>query len=99
MTDIYIFLLVFLLVWHFIYQRQLAEIARRQVKNYCEQQNLQFLAIARNRTRLAFNKRAGIHWRVCFEFEFSGDGESSSCGTLLMAGKKVREFNLPAYRV
>ena len=76
-----------------------AEIARNSASNYCEQNGLQFIAIARISNRLKFDKRSGLYWLSNFAFEFSGDGESSYQGELIMAGKKIKDIKLPAYKI
>lgn len=99
MANIYILLTVFLIFWYFIYLRKVAEAARKQATNYCKKDNLQYIAIARRSSRLRFNKQYGIFWLSIFDVEFSGDGESSYQGKMILHGLKLIDVELPAYRV
>lgn len=99
MTEIYVLLLAFLIIWYFISLRKIAERARILAQQYCKQNSLQFIAIARTKTSVGISKRQGIFIKSIFEFEFSGDGESSYQGYLTMHGNKPLDFELPAYKV
>ncbi|MFD2165834.1 DUF3301 domain-containing protein [Thalassotalea euphylliae] len=99
MADIYLFLFIFLIGWYFWYLRKVAEMARAHAGRYCKQQGLQFMSIARRTARPAFSKRKGFHIVSCFEFEFSGDGESSVQGLLYLNGLKLDKVDLPAFRI
>jgi hypothetical protein len=99
MENIYYLLLFGLICWYFIYLRQVSEGARRYVEKYCKQAELQFIAIARRSTRLKFTKRYGLCFYSIFDFDFSGDGESSHTGELSLYGLKLNKVDLPAYRV
>ena len=99
MENIYYLLIAFLVCWYFIYLRQISEAARVHAVKYCKKEHLQFIAIARRFTRPAFNKKEGIFMKSTFDFEFSGDGESSYQGALLLRGIKLDSVELPAYRI
>lgn len=99
MTDFYILLAIFLLGWFFVYQRNVAEKAKQSTKQYCEKNGLQFISLARIKTRMGFNKRLGLFWTNHFEFEFSGDGESAYVGTIALQNLKVINIDLPPFRV
>ncbi|OUS32731.1 hypothetical protein A9Q98_01010 [Thalassotalea sp. 42_200_T64] len=99
MAEIYFLLFAFLIVWYFISLRKIAERARALTTQHCEQQGLQFIAIARCKTGVGSSKRQGIFIKSVFEFEFSGDGESSYKGYLTMHGNKPVNFDLPAYKI
>lgn len=99
MGDIYLLLGIFLVGWYFVYLRKVAESAKAQAIRYCKQQGLQFIAIARKSAKLTFNKRQGIMVKSSFEFEFSGDGESSAQGVISLHGLRLHNIDLPAYRV
>ncbi len=99
MTEIYFLLLVCLIIWYFTFSRNVAERARGLAKQHCEEQGLQFIAIARSKTSIGSNKRQGIFFRLVFDFEFSGDGESSYIGQLVMNGTKPGGFTLPPYKI
>jgi hypothetical protein len=99
MENIYYLLFIGLVFWYFVYLRKVAEYARSHADKYCKQENLQFLAIARQSSRLRLSKRLGPHWLSSFDFEFSGDGESSYHGTMTLRGYKLDNIDTPAYRV
>jgi hypothetical protein len=99
MENIYYLLLVCLIFWYFIYLRKVSEAARVHAKNYCEQSQLQFIAIARQSSRLTFNKKYGLVWFSLFDVEFSGDGESSNNAILSLYGFKLGDVEIPPYRV
>ncbi|WP_371372824.1 DUF3301 domain-containing protein [Thalassotalea aquiviva] len=99
LSDIYILLGVCLGLWYLYHLRNIAEHARKQAQQHCEQLNLQFIAIARVKTRLRFNPRLGPHLRSQFQVEFSSDGESAYQGQLLMLGLKLESFDLPVYKI
>lgn len=99
MADIYLLLGIFLVFWYFIYLRKVAETARLQALRYCKQQGLQYISIARKSAKLSFSKRHGVFVKSDFEFEFSGDGESSAQGVIQLHGLKLHHVDLPAYRI
>ena len=99
MENIYYLLLACLIIWYFIYLRKVSEVARIHAKNYCEQNQLQFIAIARQSSRLTFNKKYGLVWLSLFDVEFSGDGESSNNAILSLYGLKFGSVDIPPYRV
>lgn len=88
-----------MIFWYFIYLRKIAESARKQATKYCQKENLQYIAIARRSSRLRFNKQMGIFWLSIFDVEFSGDGESSYQGTMILHGLRLIDVELPAYRI
>lgn len=87
------------MLWYFIYLRKIAESARKHAIAYCKKEGLQYIAIARRTSRLRFNKQQGIFWYSIFDIEFSGDGQSSYQGTMVLHGLKLVDINLPAYRI
>jgi hypothetical protein len=99
MENIYYLLVIGLLFWYFVYLRKVAEFARSHINKYCENEQLQFISIARQSSRIRFNKVSGPHWLSIFEFEFSGDGESSYQGLITLRGYRLDDINVPAYRI
>lgn len=99
MENIYYLLFFFLFCWYFVYLRQVSEAAKRHVNRYCKDAGLQFISLARRSSRLKINKQYGICIYSTFDFDFSGDGESSNQGSLTLYGLKLEKVNLPAYRV
>lgn len=81
----------------FLHLRKQAELANTLIKQYCQQQQLQWLSTA----------QAGISWcphksslfRYTFNFEFSSNGENAYQATLIMAGPTVLHFVVPPYSI
>lgn len=99
MENIYLLLLFCLACWYFIYLRQVSEAGRHHANQYCKKSSLQFIAIARRTTRLKFSKQHGLAFYSTFDFEFSGDGESSNQGLMTLRGLRLENIELPAFRV
>lgn len=97
--NIYYLLFVCLIFWYFIYLRKVSEFARVHADKYCQQESLQFISIARRKSRLKFDKKHGPHWYSTFDFEFSGDGESRYQGVLYLRGYKLESVHLPPYKI
>ena len=98
MAEIWVLLIACTIIWYFNHLRKVAEKARKVATQHCEQLELQFIAIARVKTRFSASKRLGIFVKSDFQFEFSGDGESSYKGILHMHGLKPAGFDMPAYK-
>lgn len=99
MENIYYLLIVSLVFWYFIHLRKISEYAKKHINSYCNTESLQFISLARRSSRLSFNKQHGPHWISVFEFEFSGDGESSYLGEMQLRGYKVDSINMPPYKI
>lgn len=99
MENIYYLLIVSLVLWYLIYLRKLAEVGKKQAEHYCKEANLQFINVARRSSSLRFSKQHGIHWLSAFDFEFSGDGEASYQGELILRGLRLDNIIVPPYRV
>lgn len=91
-------LLGFSIIFYFWYIRSLAEIARNYLQQYCQKQGLQFISVARKNASLQLSKRYGISWFSEWEFEFSGDGQSSYKGYLQMVGRQISRLDTPVYK-
>jgi hypothetical protein len=98
MENIYYLLLVSLIFWYFVYLRRVSECARSHITKYCKKEQLQFISISRVSSRIAFNKTLGPHWISIFDFEFSGDGDSSYEGQATLRGLKLDNIFLPPFR-
>jgi len=99
MENIYILLLICLVWWGFIYLRKIEEVALKIITLYCQKEDLQFIAQARRSVSLKFSKKEGFYLSSLFDFEFSGDGESSYNGVVHLNGLKLKNIDLPPYRV
>ena len=99
MENIYFLLIVCLFLWYFIYLRKVSECALRHIKQYCEKDALQFISLSRSSSRLRFSKTLGPHWVSIFDFEFSGDRESSYQGQATLSGYKLDNIHVPMYKI
>lgn len=86
------------IIWYFWYIRSLAEIARNYLQQYCQKQGLQYISVARKTSSLQLSKRYGISWFSEWEFEFSGDGETSYKGYLQMIGRHISRIDTPVFK-
>lgn len=77
--------------------RQLGEQAQRVAKNYCKQQQLQFLDVALLNVRLKFNRR-GPYWNSRYQFGFSSDQENRYEGVLEFNNRRLAQVHMPVYR-
>ena len=99
MENIFYLLFLSLFFWYFMYLRKVSEAARTFTLNYCQDKELQFISIARQKTKLKFNTKQGWYLYSLYDFEFSGDGQSSYLGSVSLTGLRLNEIDLPAYRV
>jgi hypothetical protein len=81
--------------WRF---RATSEAAKVYLDQYCNNASLQLLSVARSQTKIhSFHGK--LDFLSIFNFEFSGNGEDSYQGKLIMTGLKVMDIELPAYKL
>ena len=78
--------------------RGISEQAYRYLAGYCDKQGLQLLSVARTRTRPIWF-RGKLTWSTEFSFEFSGNGEDKSIGSVWLKGHTVTQIDVPPYRL
>ena len=79
-------------------QRKQDERAVVVARQLCQQQQLQMLDCGRSGH--SFRKINGrLRFITSYQVDFSGDGESRYQAELLLSGRRLAEFNLPAYRI
>lgn len=96
--DLVLLLIIGMVAFQFWRIRAITEQANGYLHQYCEQRQLQLISVARVKTRLSVH-RGKLDWYNRFVFEFSGNGEDAYQGELDMAGLRVVDTRLPAYRV
>ena len=96
--DIILLALIVLVAIQFWRIRAITEYANQYLEHYCQNYQLQLVSVARRKTRL-ISHRGKIDWYSEFDFEFSGNGEDSSNGELIMRGLSIISTTLPAYRM
>jgi hypothetical protein len=96
--DIMLLLIIAIIAFQFWRIRAITEQANRYMHHYCDKNQLQLISISRRKTRLTLF-RGKLDWYNEFDFEFSGNGEDSYRGELVMKGLSVQSTDLPAYRI
>jgi hypothetical protein len=96
--DLVLLLGILLIIGQFWRIRGISEKANEHLKHYCELNQLQLISVARRKTRIGSYK-GKLDWQIEFLFEFSGTGEDSYQGSLIMTGLFALETNTPAYRI
>lgn len=98
LIDIVLLTVIAAVAFQFWRIRAISERAKTFLENYCKKQGLQFIDVARSKTRLTIF-RARIDWYTEFTFAFSSTGEERYSGLLCMKGLIVTDTQLPAYRI
>jgi hypothetical protein len=98
LSDIIVLLVVTVIIFQFWRVREIAEKAKSYLNQYCDEHDLQFIAVARHKTQLTTVK-GKLDWRCIFRFEFSSNGEDAYVGTLTMEGLNITKTDMPAYRI
>lgn len=96
--DLILLLIILLIVGVFWRLRASSEAAKVYLDQYCNQASLQLISVARSQTQIK-SFRGKLDFKSTFNFEFSGNGEDSYQGQLIMAGLKVIDIELPAYKL
>ncbi|MDP2560527.1 DUF3301 domain-containing protein [Psychrobium sp. 1_MG-2023] len=98
LLEILSLLVLITVVWLFWQTRVMAEIVKTAITDYCEQHNLQLLAVARLKLKPSRNSHGRFCWQAKYQFEFSSDGESYYIGYAVINGKQILNIETPAYR-
>ncbi|WP_438864198.1 DUF3301 domain-containing protein [Neptunicella sp.] len=96
--DILLLLFICVIAVQFWRIRAITEKANQYMLQYCDKNNLQLISVSRRKTRLTLH-RGKVDWYNEFDFEFSGNGEDSYRGELIMTGLAIKSTDLPAYRI
>lgn len=98
LSSLVILLCIALISFQFWRLRGIAEHIIAFSKNYCEKNNLQFISLARQSTKLTVFK-GKLDWKITYLLEFSSNGEDAYNGHLVSIGKQVASIDLPAYKI
>ncbi|MBE1299997.1 MAG: DUF3301 domain-containing protein [Alteromonadaceae bacterium] len=98
LLDILLLLIIIVATIQFWRIRGITEYTNQYLKNYCEQQNLQLLSVARIKTRIG-TERGKLDWHTFFSFEFSGNGADAYTGTVELKGMRVISTHMPPFKV
>jgi len=93
-----ILLSIALIAFQFWRLRGIGEFSIQYANQYCANQNLQFLSLARRSTRISAQK-GKLDWKIVYQLEFSSSGSDAYIGTMTCFGHAVIEMYLPAYKI
>ena len=93
-----ILLSIALVAFQFWRLRGIGEFSIQYANQYCANQNLQFLSLARRSTRISAQK-GKFDWKIVYQLEFSSSGSDAYIGTMTCFGHAVIEMYLPAYKI
>lgn len=99
LIDIIVLIVISLVIFQFWQLRRQSEVALAYAKDYCERNNIQFISVARDHTRLVFFKRKLLEWHAKFQFEFSGNGEDSNYGELVLIDLRLVNVTTEVYKM
>ncbi len=97
--DVLVLTLIIAVVLQFWQLRKQAEIANKIAQQYCEKNDLQYIACARIKTKLIFFKRQFANWHSVYLFEFSGNGEDKNQGEITLEDCRLLDITTEVYRV
>ncbi|WP_371192584.1 DUF3301 domain-containing protein [Glaciecola sp. SC05] len=78
--------------------RGISEYTIAYAEQYCKKEGLQFISLARYRTKLSLYRNKP-DWLIDYHLEFSSDGETQYVGTIQTHGKRVVSVQLPVFRM
>lgn len=98
LANILILAIIIAIGFQFWRLRGISEAVIPLIKQYCEKEQLQFLALARTKTRLG-SHRGKIDWRITYNLHFSSDGENEYIGTIQTIGRRITSIDLPVFKI
>ncbi len=99
LINILVLIAIFLFAFQFWQLRRQTETAHAYAKDYCERNNLQFISLARKKTQIRLFRKKLLEWRSEFEIEFSGNGEDSSTGSMILEDMRLVGITTQAYPI
>lgn len=77
------------------------EYATRQVRAYCQQQDVQLLdeSIALKSMKPRRNSKGLLELERCYQFSFTSTGDERYDGLIRLSGRRVQGFELPPHRI
>ncbi|WP_017445504.1 DUF3301 domain-containing protein [Gayadomonas joobiniege] len=99
LTDLIVLISIALVIFQFWQLRRQSEAALAYAKDYCERNNIQFISVARQKTRMVFFKKQLLEWHSKFQFEFSGNGEDSNFGELVLIDQRLINVTTEVYKM
>lgn len=99
LIDLIVLIFIGLFIYQFWQLRKQSESALAYSQDYCERNNIQFVSVARKKTKIRIFQKKMFEWHSEFEFEFSGNGEDSNKGCLSLIDQRLVDITTEAYRV
>jgi hypothetical protein len=101
MTELVVLMILLGLGWLWLENQGVRDQAIAIAKDFCAQENVQFLddAMASVRISLKRNERGHLAIARTYQFEFSDTGDNRLKGTIIMLGKKLETLHLQPYRL
>ncbi|WP_289027943.1 DUF3301 domain-containing protein [uncultured Paraglaciecola sp.] len=96
--DLIVLILILCFIAMFWRFRAISEQVKVSLEHYCETHNIQLISVARVSTRIK-SYRGKLDFHTEFYFEFSGNGEDSYRGRILMIGLRSVKVETPAYKI
>ncbi|GBL04142.1 DUF3301 domain-containing protein [Glaciecola sp. KUL10] len=98
LSSLIILLSIGLISFQFWRLRGIAEHCIAFAKQYCDNNNLQFISLARQSTKFTIYK-GKLDWKISYTLEFSSNGEDAYEGKLVSIGKHIASVELPVYKI
>jgi GNAT superfamily N-acetyltransferase len=98
MYSLIIILCIAMIALQFWRLRGISEYTIKYAEQYCKKEGLQYISLARNKTRISI-ERGKPDWLIEYDLEFSSDGETQYIGTITSHGKRIMRVDLPVFRM
>lgn len=98
LASLVLILLIIVIAIQFWRLRSIAEYMIVYANQYCNKNNLQYISLARTKSRFTAYK-GRIDWQLKYEMAFTSDGENEYRGTITCHGKHIINVDMPVYRV
>jgi hypothetical protein len=98
LASLILILLIIVAAIQFWRLRTISEFMIDYANQYCNKHNLQYISLARTKSRFTGYK-GKLDWQLCYELAFSSDGETEYKGNITCHGKYIIRLDMPVYRV
>lgn len=96
--DLIVLILILCFIAMFWRFRAISEQVKVSLEQYCNTHSIQLISVARVSTSIK-SYRGKLDFHTEFSFEFSGNGEDSYQGRILMIGLRSLKVDTPAYKI
>lgn len=98
LASLVLLLLIIVIAIQFWRLRTIAEYMIDYANQYCDKHNLQYISLARTKSRFTGYK-GKLDWQLRYELAFTSDGQNEYKGDITCHGKHIIRLDMPAYRV